>query len=478
MRTCAALPSLLLLAAATAANAPVRAADGMRAPDAPAAPISSSFTYQGFLTSADAPADGVFDFEFALYDDALAGVQVGATQSVGDLEVRLGVFTAQLDFGMAAFPPGARFLEIRVRPGASIGAFTPLTPRQPVTGAPLALAQPNLYADPVTGFVGVGRDFRVSSNEVFGVRSQAAAGQYGGMYVETTDVEGWPFYGYATAGAFRAWTYLDLTEDASPAGWKLYLQGVRLRVPPTGGLRIGPAADYSLVLENSTGSDGLRILDIADDGIQIGSDPDYPNYGLYIPSPGVSTYGLWSNTANAAGEWALYTVDKINAGNVAAAGYTQLARVAGEEAVSPGDLIAAVGAEPAPTGMHDAIPAVAVADQKNREALIGVVKHRMELRPAEGKEGADAFALHSADGPAEPGDYVALVVQGVALVRVEDDEAIAAGQRLAAGDTPGRVRALRTRQFGDLVVSEGVAVLGVALGPSEDGWVRVYVRAN
>ncbi len=389
-----------------------------------------------------------------------------------------GVFTTQLDFGTDAFPPGARYLEIRVRPGASIGAYTTLTPRQQVTGAPLALAQPNLYTDPATNFVGVGRNFRISGNEVFGVRSEGGPNDYGGMYVETSDADGWPFYGYATNGSFRAWTYLDLDADPAVAGWKLYLQGMRLRVPPTGGLRIGPSADYSLVIENSTGSDGIRVLDIADDGIQIGSDPDYPNYGVYIPSPGVSTYGLWSNTANASGEWALYTVDDISAGNVLAGGFTQLAKVTGEHAVSPGDLISAVGAEASPTGMHDDIPAVVVADQKTREALIGVVKHRMVLRPAEGKEGADAMVLHSAEGPAEPGDYVALVVQGVAMARVEEHQAIVAGQRLAVGDVPGQARALRTRQFGDLLVSEGVAVLGVALGPSEDGWVQVYVRPN
>jgi len=64
------------------------------------------------------------------------------------------------------------------------------------------------------------------------------------------------------------------------------------------------------------GSDGIRILDTGDDSIQIGSPPDVANYGVYIPSPGVSTYGIWSNTANASGEWAFYSVDNVQAGNV------------------------------------------------------------------------------------------------------------------------------------------------------------------
>lgn len=34
-------------------------------------------------------------------------------------------------------------------------------------------------------------------------------GQYGGIQNNATDVGGWPFYGFATAGTFRAWMYYD-----------------------------------------------------------------------------------------------------------------------------------------------------------------------------------------------------------------------------------------------------------------------------
>ena len=33
-----------------------------------------------------------------------------------------------------------------------------------------------------------------ASNEVFGVRYVGVANQYGGMYVETSHTNGWPFY--------------------------------------------------------------------------------------------------------------------------------------------------------------------------------------------------------------------------------------------------------------------------------------------
>jgi hypothetical protein len=293
---------------------------------------------------------------------------------------------------------------------------------------------PNVFTDPTNNFVGVGRNFRISSNEVFGLRYTGGPNQYGGMYVETSDTTGWPFYGFATNGSFRAWTYYD--GDSSL--WRLYNSGLRLTVPATGGLRIGPAADYSLVIQNTPGSDGIRILDTGDDGIQIGSNPDIPNYGVYIPSPGVTTYGLWSNTQNASGEWALYTVDNIQAGNVAASAYSLVARVSGSEALRIGDLVAVEGVEEPFPGANSRLPKVRQAQSTSYAGIIGVVGKRMVFKPAPGKEAEGELSLQSEPGPAGPGDYVSLIVYGVADVRIVASAGIEAGQRLTASDVPGQ----------------------------------------
>lgn len=448
-------------------------------------PIGGGWTYQGFLAQSGAPANAAYDFQFALYDAAVGGAQAGSTVTVPDLGVVNGVFSALLNFGGGIYADSAKWLEIRVRPGASGGAYTALTPRQFVSPAPIALALPNVHTNQALNFVGVGRNFQVSGNEVFGIRYVGAAQDYGGMYVETSHAEGWPFYGYATDGSFRAWTYYDPVDcDATPpcdlvevAGWKVYSSGLRLVVPNTGGLRIGPSADYSLVVENTTGSDGLRIYDTGDDAIQIGSSPDYSNYGVYIPSPGVSTYGLWPNTAQAAGEWALFTVDNIEAGNVFALGTTQIARVDGENALLPGDVVAVVGFGMALAGHHDLVPKVVAAGAAEAQAVIGVVRSRMLLRGHPGKSGEDSSTLESAAGAAEPGEFVAVVVRGVALVRVESKAAITGGLRLTAGDLAGQARPLRSKVIEGMVVSEGLPSIGVALGPGEDGddFVPVYV---
>ena len=429
------------------------------------APVGNGFSYQGRLEDNGSPANGAYDFEFLLFDAATGGIQVGGTVTLGDVAVSSGFFTVKLDFGMGVFGGGARYLQISVRPGNSIGAYTLLTPRQELTPSTSSMSLPNVYTDEGTNFVGIGRNFRISGNEVFGIRYTGSPNQYGGMYIETSDPGGWPFYGYATNGSFRAWTYYNGTTG----DWSLYNAGVRLKVPASGGLRIGPSLNYSLVISNTTGSDGIRILDTGDDAIQIGSSPDIPNYGVYIPSPGVSTYGLWSNTQNALGEWALYTVDNIQAGNVLGSSFSLVARVTGGDVLSKGDLVAVTGVGNPLPGSTSALPLVTRADLSVNNGVIGVVQSRMLFESAPGKEAEGEMSMHSAEGPAQPGEYVALVVYGVAELKVDGSSAINAGDRLTASSITGLARALHSQQINGMLVNEGAPVIGIALSTLEAG---------
>jgi hypothetical protein len=101
------------------------------------AAVGTAFTYQGRLTDNGNPANGEYDFEFKLYDDA--STQLGGTITLDDKTVTDGLFTAELDFGGGAFDGESRYLEIGVRPGDSNGDFTNLLPRQELTAAPYAL---------------------------------------------------------------------------------------------------------------------------------------------------------------------------------------------------------------------------------------------------------------------------------------------------------------------------------------------------
>ena len=108
------------------------------APHAPDAPVGSAFTYQGRLIDGGSAANGAYDLRFSLYDAEAGGAQVGSMVTRDDVTASDGYFTVELDFG-AAFDGSALWLQIEVRPGASAGSYTPLTPRTSLAGAPYAL---------------------------------------------------------------------------------------------------------------------------------------------------------------------------------------------------------------------------------------------------------------------------------------------------------------------------------------------------
>src|SRR5437762_205559 len=102
----------------------------------------SSFTYQGRLTDGGTAANGLYDLQFALFDSASSGAQIGSTQTLNSVLVSAGVFSVTLDFGANSFNGANRFLEISARLSGA-GSFTLLTPRQQVTATPYAIRSVN-----------------------------------------------------------------------------------------------------------------------------------------------------------------------------------------------------------------------------------------------------------------------------------------------------------------------------------------------
>ncbi|MFG0314261.1 MAG: hypothetical protein ACF8LL_08760, partial [Phycisphaerales bacterium] len=100
-----------------------------------AAQSATTFTYQGRLSDAGSPADGMYEFQVRLLDGS--GTQVGMTKSLL-ADVSEGMFMLDLDFGSSAFNGSYRELEIGVRSVMSGGAYTILTPNTPVTSTPVA----------------------------------------------------------------------------------------------------------------------------------------------------------------------------------------------------------------------------------------------------------------------------------------------------------------------------------------------------
>jgi hypothetical protein len=115
-----------------------------------AAPAGTAFTYQGQLLERGTPANGNYDLQFALYDAATAGAQLGPTLTNAAVEVSNGLFAAAVDFGAGVFTGEARWLEIAVRTNGG-GGFTLLIPRQSVTATPYALQADSVSASHLTG---------------------------------------------------------------------------------------------------------------------------------------------------------------------------------------------------------------------------------------------------------------------------------------------------------------------------------------
>ena len=109
-------------------------------------PSLGSFTYQGVLSDAGGPANGLFDFQFSLYPASTGtNSQVDTTLFYPAVSVSNGLFAVSLDFPMAnsSFDGNDRWFEIAVKPVLGTN-FVTLSPRQKITATPYAIAAGNL----------------------------------------------------------------------------------------------------------------------------------------------------------------------------------------------------------------------------------------------------------------------------------------------------------------------------------------------
>ncbi|MCA9278084.1 MAG: hypothetical protein R3B58_08220 [Phycisphaerales bacterium] len=102
-------------------------------------PVDEMFTYQGELRSSGSTVSGTADFVFRLYNAKFGGAQIGLTLTLVNQTLTDGRFSVDLDFGSGVFGADQRWLEIDVRSPAGSGGYVTLSPRQPITPAPIAL---------------------------------------------------------------------------------------------------------------------------------------------------------------------------------------------------------------------------------------------------------------------------------------------------------------------------------------------------
>lgn len=125
----------------------VRAQSVTQSEHIPTSNMGTAITYQGYLSDQVGAVTDTCDFQFTLYSSAEGDISIGTTQNKLDVPVTDGIFMIEvLDFGEGVFKGQALHMEITVRCPAGTGTYTPLSPRQPISPSPYALAIPGLYS--------------------------------------------------------------------------------------------------------------------------------------------------------------------------------------------------------------------------------------------------------------------------------------------------------------------------------------------
>ncbi|MHC5109222.1 MAG: hypothetical protein ACYTHJ_05025 [Planctomycetota bacterium] len=244
----------------------------------------TAFTYQGQLKESGAPADGLYDFRFMLFDSH--STQVGVTENIAGALVENGLFNVLLDFGSDAFTGHRRYLEVSVRPTGSGENFTILSPRQEMTPIPYSAMSLKTYGidghsldandgSPVNALV-VGADGKVhiphTGLDVYDEQGQGVTFTTDRINFDEYPSEG-PIYDFRSSTQ----THRFFTNSTS-----------RLEIKPDGYVGIGTSEPTQMLDVDGT---------VAMSGIQLTSAPA----NGYVLTCDAMGYGSWQTPP--AGKW-------------------------------------------------------------------------------------------------------------------------------------------------------------------------------
>jgi hypothetical protein len=101
----------------------------------------------------------------------------------------------------------------------------------------------------------------------------------------------------------------------------------------------------------------------------------------------------------------------------------------------------------------------------------------LEPRPGKAAEGENAeLVLHSAPGPAQPGDFVAITTSGVAQARADANQGpILVGDRLALSNTPGHAAQAQVLTLDGVSFYAPGGTIGSALTSLDAGTGLIWV---
>jgi hypothetical protein len=263
------------------------------------------FAYQGYLEEGGLPANGVYDFRFSVWDQAVGGTQYGSTMEFDSLlTVENGVFTAYLYPAPLnqVFTGGPRWLKIEVRPGASVGVYTDLG-RQPIVPAPYAWGlRPRAM---VSGDTGTSGSFGTAVLNVDNTRALSGGGTSSAVYARATtgsaikaESGGVAVYGYSP------WTYaIQGVSGQGTAGWFLSNDGYGVYAEARGNDHWDHGGYFSAdmgygvygVSEQNYGMRGEGFVGVRGDGQQMGVH-GWSSNGTGVRGASSSGYGVYGSS--------------------------------------------------------------------------------------------------------------------------------------------------------------------------------------
>lgn len=454
-----------------------------------AAAVTSGISYQGRITNpGGTPLNGNYIMRFVIYNAAVAG---SALWDSGNMNVAVanGLFTVILGVDQADFNGQAVWLSIIVdgetlsprqeilpapyalslRPGAdiesdSIGAADAiLAGYAPATGTAL-------YAD-ANGGAGLFGDSEQSygvwgsSNNSWGGYFTSESGH--GIVVDTNGNAHYDYGAYITSEGGYA-VYAQSANNMAVRGEAGNVTGISQPLGPVGIVGIGTSRGAYGSSGTGTGMYGI-------------SNGGYGIWGQSIEYRGVT--GRTSRTDN---DYGLHTPDNLFSNNVNMAGsMMQVMQNNGNGPLSPGDVVVFSGINELVSAVDSPIAQVSKVGIANSTAVAGVVYSRFNIDavdPAfespDGTVGIDWDALDPTPaGDAAPGEFVLVVVQGVAQVNVSGlgSANVQPGDLLATGSMAGVAGKASMVSVNGVETAVPGAVFGKALEPVDGTQEMIYV---
>ena len=428
-------------------------------PDVPEADVAAEINYQGRLTdAAGAPLNGTYTMRFQIWSAAVGGTQWWDS---GDLSVTVvkGLFNVALGVNPRNFNGGELWLRIYVN-----GEW--LTPRQELLPVPYALglrpgADITGEPDP-SGYV-----LRVMMTGTHATRAAVWAATSTGDAVRGTSAGGYGLAGYTDDG------YAVYGQDAGTTTARGY-GGYFTSQNGVGVYGASSATPYHANMHvhgvYGSSTNGVGVYGAGKTGVR----------GESVGA--ASGMGVYGRTASADNNYGVYTPDNIYSLNYHLAGaLMQLVQNGGAEPLEPGDLAVFSGMAASLQAGGPPVVQVARATTAASTAVAGVVYSRFNIAAVTPERDAMGGAPAgdpevTLPGPVPPGQYLLLVVQGPAQVKVDATAgALRPGDLLASA--PLAAHAGRAPEITVAGVSSAVpgTVLGKALERWEGGQGQIYV---